>query len=214
MQRTERWGGLAIRIALHCIALQRQPFGWCTAASPLHLCQHATLAMLPLLLQGGAGRVALFPDTVSDRAQRHVRELTALARAGGAAALVFLVQRDDCTAFAPCHEVRGCQLGRRRQGWPKMQAWGICMLLVPIWAAQIVLLLLSFYELVQLPAILRILFCGCHLLQKDPVYGRLVWEAAAAGVLLLPVACALDPQTQSVRFLGALPLDLEYKWQG
>lgn len=49
-------------------------------------------------------RIALFPDTVSDRAQRHVRELTALATAGGAAALVFVVQRGDCSAFAPCHE--------------------------------------------------------------------------------------------------------------
>ena len=39
-------------------------------------------------------------------------------------------------------------------------------------------------------------------------------SGSAAGVLLLPVACALDPHTHSVLFLGALPLDLEYKWQG
>ncbi|KAL4859014.1 Proton/sulfate cotransporter 2 [Chlorella vulgaris] len=50
------------------------------------------------------GRIALFPDTVSERAQRHVRELTALVRAGGSAACVFVVQRGDCCAFAPCHE--------------------------------------------------------------------------------------------------------------
>lgn len=53
----------------------------------------------------------MFPDAVSERAQRHVRELTALARAGASAALVFVVLRDDCTAWAPCHEVRwggGC----------------------------------------------------------------------------------------------------------
>ncbi|PSC70862.1 Proline iminopeptidase [Micractinium conductrix] len=71
------------------------------------------------------GRIALFPDTVSERAQKHVRELTAVAAGGGDAALLFLVQRDDCTAFAPCH-------------------------------------------------------------QKDPVYGRLVRQAAAAGVRVLP----------------------------
>ncbi|RMZ54284.1 hypothetical protein APUTEX25_001442 [Auxenochlorella protothecoides] len=49
-------------------------------------------------------RLALFPDTVSTRAQRHVSELMAVARAGGQAALLFLVQRSDCVAFAPCHE--------------------------------------------------------------------------------------------------------------
>lgn len=49
-------------------------------------------------------RLALFPDTVSQRAQRHVRELTALVRKGGKAALLFIVQRSDCVAFAPCKE--------------------------------------------------------------------------------------------------------------
>ena len=57
------------------------------------------------------GRIALFPDTVSQRAQRHMRELTALAHAGRAAACVFVVQRDDCAAFAPCHEARAAAPG-------------------------------------------------------------------------------------------------------
>lgn len=48
--------------------------------------------------------MALFPDTVSQRAQRHVTELTALAQQGGRAALLFVVQRGDCVAFAPCKE--------------------------------------------------------------------------------------------------------------
>lgn len=74
---------------------------------------------LPRALQG-RGRIALFPDTVSERAQRHVRELTALAAAGGSAALVFVVQRADCSAFAPCHEVgpgRTARLWHAEQGW-------------------------------------------------------------------------------------------------
>lgn len=54
------------------------------------------------MLQGDT--IALFPDTVSVRAQRHLRELTALTKAGGCAALVFLVQRGDCSAFAPCYD--------------------------------------------------------------------------------------------------------------
>lgn len=82
-----------------------------------------------------------------------MRELTALARAGATSALVFLVQRSDCAAFAPCYT-------------------------------------------------------------KDPTYGRLVREAAAAGVLLLPVAVALDAEAAAVRLVGPLPLDLDYKWPG
>ncbi|KAL4552458.1 hypothetical protein Ndes2526B_g06664 [Nannochloris sp. 'desiccata'] len=49
-------------------------------------------------------RMALFPDTVSIRAQRHVRELTKVVEKGGEAALIFLIQRGDCAAFAPCYE--------------------------------------------------------------------------------------------------------------
>lgn len=84
------------------------------------------------------------------RAQRHVRELTKLAQAGGRAALVFLVQRGDCAAFAPCHE-------------------------------------------------------------KDPEYGRLLAAGAAAGVVVVALACELDEQAAAVRFLGPLPVELEYK---
>jgi len=52
-------------------------------------------------------RVALFPDTVSVRAARHAADLAAVARSTGAsgrgAAAVFLIQRGDAAAFAPCH---------------------------------------------------------------------------------------------------------------
>jgi sugar fermentation stimulation protein A len=55
------------------------------------------------LLQGE--KIALFPDTESVRAQRHLRELTAIAQSGKhGAALIFLVQRGDCKSFAPCWE--------------------------------------------------------------------------------------------------------------
>jgi DNA-binding sugar fermentation-stimulating protein len=49
--------------------------------------------------------VAVFPDTKSDRASRHVEELIRAVESGSyQAALLFLVQRGDCTAFAPCYE--------------------------------------------------------------------------------------------------------------
>lgn len=50
-------------------------------------------------------------------------------------------------------------------------------------------------------------------LQKDPEYGLLVREAAAAGVALLPVVCCLDEAAGAVRYHGTLPVDLEYKWK-
>lgn len=57
--------------------------------------------------------VAVFPDTVSTRAQQHARELTALVEpdqghkrrrvdSSTRAAMLFVVQRDDVVAFAPC----------------------------------------------------------------------------------------------------------------
>lgn len=94
--------------------------------------------------------MALFPDTVSLRAQKHVAELTAIAKAGGSAALLFLVQRSDCEAFAPCHE-------------------------------------------------------------KDPVYGKLVIEAAAAGVTIVAVDVELDHVLGRVIYRGVLPFMPEYK---
>ncbi len=45
--------------------------------------------------------VALFPDAPTARGRRHLEELIALVREGQRAAVVFVVQRPDATAFAP-----------------------------------------------------------------------------------------------------------------
>ncbi len=50
-------------------------------------------------------RRALFPDAVSIRALKHLRDLVLLRKDGYEAALLFLVQREDVDDFSPCQEI-------------------------------------------------------------------------------------------------------------
>jgi sugar fermentation stimulation protein A len=49
--------------------------------------------------------VAMFPDAVTERGQKHLRELMHVIEAGQRAALVFCVQRADCRSFRPADHV-------------------------------------------------------------------------------------------------------------
>lgn len=49
--------------------------------------------------------LAEFPDCVAARSARHLRELEAMVEAGDRAVALFVVQRDDCEAFAACREL-------------------------------------------------------------------------------------------------------------
>lgn len=49
--------------------------------------------------------IALFPDAVSTRASRHLRELTAKVRTGQRAMLCFCVQRDDVSEVRPADAI-------------------------------------------------------------------------------------------------------------
>jgi sugar fermentation stimulation protein A len=53
------------------------------------------------LVQAGIGR---FPDAVTERGRRHLRELEKACRQGRRAAVVFVIQRDDACGFAPHDE--------------------------------------------------------------------------------------------------------------
>jgi len=52
------------------------------------------------------GDTAVFPDTKSERAQKHVKELLEWKGKNGTAecVMLYVVQRDDCTRFLPCKE--------------------------------------------------------------------------------------------------------------
>lgn len=47
------------------------------------------------------GRLALFPDTVTERGQKHLRELTEIVRQGSRAVMLYFINRGDCSEFAP-----------------------------------------------------------------------------------------------------------------
>ena len=49
--------------------------------------------------------IAAFPDAISERGTRHLRELIRLRRKGHRAAVFFLIQRQDCHSFRPADEI-------------------------------------------------------------------------------------------------------------
>lgn len=48
---------------------------------------------------------AAFPDSVSERGTKHLKELMRLKRQGHRAAIVFVIQRGDCASFRPADEI-------------------------------------------------------------------------------------------------------------
>ena len=48
---------------------------------------------------------AYFPDTITTRGQKHMRELADVRRAGQRAVVFFVVNRGDCQYFAPAHHI-------------------------------------------------------------------------------------------------------------
>lgn len=53
----------------------------------------------------GEEGIAKFPDAVTERGQKHLRELMVLLEQGHSAEIVFTVQRDDCRSFAPADDI-------------------------------------------------------------------------------------------------------------
>lgn len=55
--------------------------------------------------EGDAANTALFPDAVTARGTKHLNELVDMVTIGHRAVMVYLVQRMDCTQFAPAQSI-------------------------------------------------------------------------------------------------------------
>jgi sugar fermentation stimulation protein A len=53
----------------------------------------------------GRNGEAQFPDAVTERGQKHLKELMSLMKKGHSAELVFVIQREDCKAFSPADDI-------------------------------------------------------------------------------------------------------------
>ena len=51
------------------------------------------------------GKRALFPDAVTERGRKHLREMAREVSEGNRAAMVYLIQRTDCETFSPAEDI-------------------------------------------------------------------------------------------------------------
>lgn len=58
-----------------------------------------------LLKEINGKRIAQFPDAVTERGQKHIKELMKLMKKGHKAELIFTVQRDDVEGFSPAEDI-------------------------------------------------------------------------------------------------------------
>lgn len=50
-------------------------------------------------------QIAMFPDAVTERGQKHIKEMVKLIEQGHKAELIFTIQRDDVKGFAPAEDI-------------------------------------------------------------------------------------------------------------
>ncbi len=69
--------------------------------------KNTTLIEVENSTAAGAGprRIAAFPDAVTERGRKHLHELISVVAQGHRAAMVYVVQRDDCEGFRPADQI-------------------------------------------------------------------------------------------------------------
>jgi sugar fermentation stimulation protein A len=65
---------------------------------------HLHLVEIKNVSMAESGR-ALFPDSITERGQKHLRDLMNAVQAGHTAELIFVIQREDCTSFGPADAI-------------------------------------------------------------------------------------------------------------
>ena len=53
----------------------------------------------------GDNKTSLFPDGVSERGQKHLKELISLKKSGIRAAMLYVVSREDVNKFSPAKDI-------------------------------------------------------------------------------------------------------------
>lgn len=114
---TGRSNGLVKEALDQGVIRELQGYGECRAEVPLgrgfradfvlrgHRTQPDCVLEVKNVTAAVSDGVALFPDAVSERASRHLRELMAWTREGLRASLCFCVQRDDVIEVRPADEI-------------------------------------------------------------------------------------------------------------
>lgn len=70
--------------------------------SPIHLLEVKNVTMME---QKNSKRIAMFPDSVTERGQKHLRELAEMTEKGFTSEIVYFVQRSDVDAFDVAEEI-------------------------------------------------------------------------------------------------------------
>ncbi|MFN7904897.1 MAG: DNA/RNA nuclease SfsA, partial [Pseudobdellovibrionaceae bacterium] len=63
---------------------------------PIHLIEVKNVTMLE---KRGDSKIALFPDSITERGQKHMRELGEMSQRGFSSEIVYFIQRSDAESF-------------------------------------------------------------------------------------------------------------------
>ncbi len=74
-------------------------------AQKKHYVEIKNVSMAVSASEGEKNLVAQFPDAVTERGQKHLRELMNLVEQGHEAEILFTVQRTDCQSFSPADQI-------------------------------------------------------------------------------------------------------------